>query len=62
MPSESQAQNRWAHWAEKHSSNPKTRKAAADYVAADHGRKISKLPERVGEKKKISKLGFKKRG
>ncbi len=45
MPSVSQAQNRWAHWAEKNAPDPKTRKAAADYVAADHGRKISKLPQ-----------------
>ena len=46
MPSVSIAQNRWAHWAEKNSPDPKTRAAAADYVAADAGRKISKLPER----------------
>jgi hypothetical protein len=45
MPSVSQAQNRWAHWAENNSPNPKTRAAAADYVAADAGRKISKLPQ-----------------
>lgn len=58
MPSESQAQNRWAHWAEKNSPNPKTRKAAHDFVQADAGRKIGKLPERVKPK---SKLGFKKK-
>jgi len=46
MPSVSQAQNRWAHWAEKNAPDAKTRAAAADYVAADKGRKISKLPAR----------------
>lgn len=55
MPPVSQAQRRWAFA----NRDKKTRegKAAAEFAAADPG---GKLPEKVG-KKKISKLGFKKR-
>jgi hypothetical protein len=57
VPSVSQAQNRWAHWAEKNSPDPKTRAAAADYVAADAGRKISKLPQHKSKGKAAPEFG-----
>lgn len=52
MPVVSQAQNRWAHWAEKNASGSE-RAAAADFVNASHGMKVSKLPQRVHNGKPV---------
>jgi len=51
MPSKSKAQNRFMHAvAEGHVAGvPKS--VGKDFVAADHGRKIGKLPKHVKRKK-----------
>jgi hypothetical protein len=42
MPSVSQAQNRYWHWVDSDPSAPADKKAVAkEFLAADHGRKIS---------------------
>lgn len=48
MPSVSQAQNRAMHAAEEgHSTLGIPQKVGAEFVAADHGRAIKKLPAKV---------------
>lgn len=52
MPSVSQAQNRFWHAVEEgKAKGPKD--VAEGFLAADHGRKIGKLPQHVGKKKKL---------
>jgi hypothetical protein len=52
MPVVSQAQNRWAHWAEKNASGSE-QAAAKDFVSTSHGMSVKKLPMRVGKKTKV---------
>lgn len=47
MPSVSQAQNRYWHWVDEDPHAPAKKKAVAkEFLSADHGRKIGKLPQR----------------
>ena len=51
MPSKSIAQNRFFHWAAEHPDEAHVAPAvSAEFLAADHGRKISDLPEHVAKK------------
>lgn len=58
MPSESQAQNRFMHAVAEGKVKDVPRSVGEDFVAADHGRKIGKLPKHV--KKRVKH--FAKRG
>jgi hypothetical protein len=50
MPSVSQAQNRFMH---AHEADPgELGQVAQEFVAADHGRKVGKLPDHVTPKRK----------
>lgn len=72
MPSKSQAQNRLMHAVEEDPELAKEKgipqSVAREYVKADHGRKVGKLPEHVKPKRKAkakrrgSVPGFPKRG
>ena len=55
MPSESQAQNRFMHAVAEGSVKDVPKSVGADFVAADRGRKIKKLPKHV---KKAAKRGL----
>ena len=51
MPSKSQAQNRFFHWAAEHPQESGVKPSvSADFLAADHGRKIKDLPQHVQHK------------
>lgn len=52
MPSKSKAQNRFMHAAAEGKISGVSKKVGKEFVKADHGRKISKLPEHKGAKKK----------
>ena len=47
MPSVSQAQNRFMHAAAEGNVEGVPAKVGKEFVVADHGRKIKKLPKRV---------------
>lgn len=47
MPSVSQAQNRYWHWVDSDPSAPADKKKVAkEFLSADQGRSIKKLPEK----------------
>lgn len=52
MPSKSQAQNRFMHAVAEGKVAGVPKSVGRDFVAADHGRKISKLPKRARKKAK----------
>lgn len=52
MPSSSQAQNRFMHAVAEGKVKDVPKSVGKDFVAADHGRKISKLPKHVRKKAK----------
>lgn len=52
MPSESQDQNRFMHAAAEGEIKGVAPKVGKDFVKADHGRKIGKLPKHVSSKAK----------
>ena len=58
MPSVSQAQNRFMHAVAEGKVDDVPAKVGKDFVKADHGRKIGKLPKHVAKKAK----GAMKRG
>jgi len=51
MPSKSKAQNRFMHEVAEGKVRGVPASVGKDFVAADKGRKISKLPARKGKKK-----------
>lgn len=52
MPSKSKAQNRFMHAAAEGKIPSVPRKVGKEFVKADEGRKMSKLPSRVKAKRK----------
>lgn len=51
MPSRSRAQNRFFHFAAEHPEEAGVKPSvSAEFLAADHGRKIRDLPEHVAKK------------
>ena len=55
MPSVSQAQNRFMHAAAEGDIEGVPKKVGKDFIKADHGRKIKKLPKHV---RKLHKRGM----
>lgn len=59
MPSESQAQNRFMHAVAEGDVNGVPKKVGKEFVSADHGRKIGKLPKHVHKQaKRMHKRGM----
>lgn len=57
MPSSSQAQNRFMHAVAEGKVKDVSKKVGKDFVKADHGRKIGKLPQHKARAKKAMKRG-----
>lgn len=59
MPSVSKAQNRFMHAVAEGKVEDVPKSVGKDFVAADHGHKVSKLPKKVGKHaKKLHKSGM----
>ena len=59
MPSTSQAQNRWAHAVAEGKVKGTPKSVGEDFVKADAGRKIGKLPKHVKRKaKRLARSGM----
>lgn len=59
MPSRSRSQNRFFHWAAEHPAESGVKKSVSDeFLAADHGRSLKNLPERVPHKAEGGQVGY----